>query len=175
MVGLRVYDSVRSGGVIVSFFSDGEDCVEDSGPIFLNDVFCQFFAFMNHFNSSSFSNLSKYGLYLSPCCQIISVYLVRVSFLELINGVRLLVPLTMGHPETDLLRSGAYFWSHQRPIICTFSFSANVEATGKGFLENGGRKIYSTAGFTKPLLVAGIPIPGETEIIASSKGLFGSK
>lgn len=121
---------------------------------------------MNNFNSSSFSNFSKYCLYLCPCCQIFSLYLTRVSLLELIKGMRLLVPLTVGLPETDLLMSGAYLWSYQLLIISTFPFSATVQSMGKAFLENGVRKIDPTTGFTKPILVACMPIPGESEIIA---------
>lgn len=62
------------------------------------------------------------------------------------------------------------------PTTChsSFSFYATTQAAAKSFLSNGGRGMYPTGGFTKVVLVSGMPITGEIERTGSIKGRFGS-
>lgn len=103
--------------------------------------FHHFFVFMNNFNCSSFSNFSKHGLYSSPCSQIFSVYPNGLSLLDLIKWVWLLMPLTVGLPQTNLLLSGAYLWSYLRPNIPTFPFLQPCKRRVNAFRKMGAAKL----------------------------------
>lgn len=62
------------------------------------------------------------------------------------------------------------------PTTCnsSFSFYATSQVAAKGFSSNGDRGMYPIGGFTKVVLVAGMPITGETERTGSTEGGFGS-